>query len=506
MAISTKGRILLIFPPCLPWFQESNEIGARIDVARHELPLMPPLGILYIAAALLNAGFEVKFVDFEGEDYSLARMQALIEGMDAVGFSFATAARPMVEQIIRDIRTARPEIPIVLGGPDITLSKELMEGADVGVIGDATDRAAEVFEKVLAHADLSDCPGLLYRSGPDGRVRQSEGAIRPENLDALPQPAFHLANPDAYVISETRNGHGRLLGVPIMTSRGCPYHCAFCCCWLLTEHYHHRSVASVLDELQAMERAGYDVVFILDDTFSANRSRAEAILDGIVARGLRLIFIMYARTDTVNETLLRKMRRAGVRLLMFGLEAGTQAPLDFYRKRTTVEQNRRVVQMAHRCGLYCLGFFMLGAPMETEQDLRETIRFAESLPLDTAIFRPLYYASPTPLWHGAREKGLIGPEDLVCLCDSSRGLGRLPAASYIRLSMDATRAFQRRPTRLLRLGLKILWWRDWTFAKRFFRAKRTGRLTRQMSYGVNTSASLPKEKVSPAALWTQLTR
>lgn len=139
---------------------------------------------------------------------------------------------------------------------------------------------------------------------------------------------------------------------------------------------------------------------------------------------------------------------------------------------------------------------MMGAPMETEEQIRRTIRFAESLPLESAIFRPLYYASPTPLWCDAEEKGLIGPEELVCISDSNRGLGKLSAASYIQISLDATRAFQRKPSRFLRLAFKILWWRDWTFARRFYRVKRASRLTRQVSFGVSTPSSQLMEKAS----------
>lgn len=143
------------------------------------------------------------------------------------------------------------------------------------------------------------------------------------------------------------------------------------------------------------------------------------------------------------------MRRAGVRVIFFGLESGNQDVLDYYHKQTTVEQNRQAVELADKCGLYSQGCFILGAPIETEQHLNRTVAFAKSLPLGSASFSVLTYVRGAPLWEEARELGLLRVDEYAVLASRERGLSAFGNEEIKQKASNAIRSFYLRPLFLL---------------------------------------------------------
>ena len=183
------------------------------------------------------------------------------------------------------------------------------------------------------------------------------------------------------------------------------------------------------------------------------------------------ICIAGVRADTVDTEILKKMRHAGVTMISIGIESGNQDVLDFYNKGITLSQIKETVRLSKKLGFLVFGSFILGAPMETEEHIKRTIKFAKSLPLDMAVFSPLGYLKGSPLWEEAVAEGKIKPDEFIVASDSSRDLGNfsqdelwdwcIRAYKEFHLRYDymidqILQAFRRKDFRLLFQGVKLL--------------------------------------------------
>jgi radical SAM superfamily enzyme YgiQ (UPF0313 family) len=140
-----------------------------------------------------------------------------------------------------------------------------------------------------------------------------------------------------------------------------------------------RNPLRVVDEIEAAHRLGFEEICVDDDLFTRNRQHVSTICDEVCRRGLKFKMYIFARVDTVDPPLLRKLREAGCAMICFGLESGNQKILDRANKRTTVEKARQAVAMAKDAGISSLGSFVLGLPGETRETMEETLSFAQSL-------------------------------------------------------------------------------------------------------------------------------
>jgi len=468
-----KGKILLVFPPI------GTEMGGAVHIKG---AAVPPLGPLYLAAQLLDAGYEVQFKDFGAEKYNKADLQELVRDKDIIGLSMladlmfyydyadstlkyysggsATISeverRSSTNMIIDHIREVSPTIPIMVGGPDVSLRPRVPKKADVAVMGEADLSIVQIADTIINDGDLSKCPGVLFRDRKTGEIKQGKPYTAPTNLDAISFPARRIVDHSQYSLL----GKGLAGKVASMiTSRGCPYRCTYCAVRSTEQHrYRERSPTNVLAEIEEICASGYEFLCIADSNFLVSKKRVHAIMDGILKRNIRLRILVEGRADLVDEDLMRKMRKAGIRGLIFGFESGCQDVLDFYRKRNTVEQNRNVIWLAHKYGVYTRGNFMLGAPIETREHIKTTIDFAMQNPLDMVRFRNLFYIYGTPLWNQARKDGLVRPEELSVLSTKERKLSNFKQRELEDICSNANIGFYKRPSywiRQIRKAIKV---------------------------------------------------
>ena len=186
----------------------------------------------------------------------------------------------------------------------------------------------------------------------------------------------------------------------MQTSRGCPYTCIYCDIPSLTNgKWRFRSPEHVLGEMQQLNDRGYRSIYLTDDHFLMKRTRINDICQGIIQRKLQFKWGCEGRVDSVAVDQFDVMSRANCNFLAFGVEAGTQKILDRLDKRQTLEQIEHAVSEAKHHGIErAHGFFLVGSPGETEEDILESFRFAARLKLDTFGFNRLCVYRGTPLW------------------------------------------------------------------------------------------------------------
>jgi radical SAM superfamily enzyme YgiQ (UPF0313 family) len=155
----------------------------------------------------------------------------------------------------------------------------------------------------------------------------------------------------------------------------------------------------VIDEFKHLQENGYGAVYFVDDHFLLQPKRIESICRGINAAGVNIQWGCEGRVDSTAQHLFPAMAKAHCRTLMFGVESGSQKVLDRLKKDQTLEQVESAVDNAKAAGIEIVhGFFVVGSPDETVEDMRATFDFASRLKLDTFGFNRLCVYRGTPLW------------------------------------------------------------------------------------------------------------
>jgi len=182
-----------------------------------------------------------------------------------------------------------------------------------------------------------------------------------------------------------------------MSSTGCPYPCTFCE-QQRTDHG-ARSAKEVVAELFMLwKRHGVKEVEFFDPVITLERERVIELCQGILDKGIKIRWSARTRVDLVDEELLALMASAGCMRLYVGIESGNDDILNSYQKGFTVEQVIKGVRLIREAGIRVFGFFIIGAPEDTDETIRETIQLAKSLDLDYAQFSRLYAAPRTSLY------------------------------------------------------------------------------------------------------------
>jgi radical SAM superfamily enzyme YgiQ (UPF0313 family) len=311
------------------------------------------------------------------------------------------------------LKKQAPDTPIILGGVFATMNaKHILDDcpyADFVGVGEGEELIPDFLDN-LEHPE--NVAGLVWRSGSDVVENPDRPPIK--DLDRFPYPD-RQSLPIDYIESMP-------LDVPavlsldrfctLQSSRGCPYKCIYCDIPALTDgKWRCRSPEHVLGEMQELNDLGYRSIYLTDDHFLLKRKRIRAICDGIIDRKLEFRWGCEGRVDSIAVDQFPIMARSNCGFLAFGIEAGTQKVLDRLKKNQTLEQIERAVSEAKKHGIDTAhGFFLVGSPDETEEDIKESFRFAARLELDTFGFNRLCVYRGTPLWHEYLQRGIIDDE------------------------------------------------------------------------------------------------
>lgn len=379
-------RVILINPP----IDSVLENGHVSPVTQFLFYNSAPLGILYIAAVLEQAGHTVACIDAAAELLNIDGTVQRVEDFkpDVIGIGSFTVTFETTRKLGAALRAAMPSVPIVLGSYHVTLvPDDAMADTcfDVGVLGEGEFTMLELVEHYGGKGSLADIPGICYRiddatDARGWRLHKTAPRKKFKDLDKLPFPARHLLPPNIYrPIPVDDHSFPKFA---MVSSRGCPHACAFC--QKSRTGYRSHSPAYVVDELEHMIRdfGVRDVAFV-DSLFCANKRRVHAICDEMIRRGVhkKVSWTCSSRVEVVDKPLLQKMKDAGCWRTRFGVESGHDDVLDFISKGITTEKVRKAITAAHEVGLRPKAFFMVGHMPDTRERILATIEFAKSIPL-----------------------------------------------------------------------------------------------------------------------------
>jgi len=454
-----KFLLLHIAPP-YQIFSMSKKYKSNMSI--------PPLGLLYIARSLEDEGHTVEIIDFNYEKHPMRSLNKSIHSSDAIGINVNSLSYKKVVNTTNKIKEIETSIPIIIGGPHCCFfprrSLDDIPKADISVDGEAENVIKDITKALQGKKDYSKIHGIHYRD--NGKIKKGQSPKIIENLDSIPFPSRHLVEKYDYGMFNNKAFFKKRF-TSLITSRGCPYNCRFCTRNISTfSHFRKRSVKNIGDELEEIDQK-YNSVMIVDDNFFSDSKRIHKIMDHIIEKQLSIDFVIEGtRVDSADIELYRKMKKAGVKQLFFGIESGNQDVLDFYNKNISTDQIKKAVKLASRMGFLTTGNFILGAPIETKQHIKNTMKFACSLPLDVVLFNPLGYVHGSDLWKEAVDNGKIGTdEEYQIIADSRRGLGNFTSQELDAFCNEAFKRFYGRPTYMIRLFIRSIIRRDLRFVR-----------------------------------------
>ncbi|MBU4209229.1 MAG: B12-binding domain-containing radical SAM protein [Proteobacteria bacterium] len=332
-----------------------------------------PISLGYIASFLKSKGFGVKILSI-GQNTSLSRsaFHEIIHSFKPALVGFSAYQRIMLYIIgfAKFIKSIDNNIKIAIGGPQATFmpSAAFAELPDVDYIcrspGEITLLGiAQAIENGTPFLNLS---GVSYKDDNDAVLDtpELEGYT---DLDRYPSAYLN----DVFDYSRMREAI-------MLTSRGCPHHCIYCYTPHAFKHkisYH--SVERVIEEIRWIRKKGIKSLWFADPNISYKPSRLIEILDGILQEGIETEIWLQTRVDLVTPELLKKMKRAGVKTIAFGLESASERVLSRLGKHITLDKVAEAIRLAQKHGIEVELFTIYGLPYETFEDAVKTLEFVK---------------------------------------------------------------------------------------------------------------------------------
>jgi len=390
---------------------------ARAKNGRIRVMGFPPIGIMSLSSVLTRAGHEcVMFDQAHPEtpnDFIVGQINRREPAL--VGLSFlSTTSYPYAKMLARQIRAANAKVKLAFGGVFASLNASLVKRqcpeVDFVCRGDGEQLLLDLLARL---DDPSGVSGVTWAS--DGEIIENPSRPLDRNLDQWPFPDRESLPLD--FIESMPLDVPAVLSMErfttMQTSRGCPWPCLFCDIPIFNEgKWRARSARHVVEELEHLQQLGYGSVYFVDDHFLLQPKRIEAICTGITDRNLTIKWGCEGRVDSVAQHLFPAMARAHCRTIMFGIESGSQRILDRLEKEQTLAEVETAVTNAKCAGIEIVhGFFTVGNPDETVEDMEASFDLAARLPLDTFAFNRLCVYRGTPLWQEYVKRGLVNEAD-----------------------------------------------------------------------------------------------
>ncbi len=421
-------KVQLIFPPMVFSKFQSRQTA------------MYPLGLGYIAAVLERDGYKVGMVDCPSEGFETLvdigknryiygltenEIRERIERMrpEAVGISclFSTLEKQM-SMVARIAKEVDPNIIVICGGPHVSAFYNRVinnPNIDYCIVGEGEEKIIDLLEALNNKRPFTTLDSICYRSNDEIIYQPRTSWIK--DLDQIPYPARHLLDLEHYfkigkVQGLRLEGESSPRIAQMTTSRGCPFTCNYCAkdaTW--GSKFRTRSPNNVLDEMEHLIREyGIEHFAFQDDNLTADMKRAAKIFDGITERNFNITWEAHngLGVNYLNRELLEKMKASGCTSFTIAVESANDAILASANKPNFIKKAPSIVAIAKELGIEVRGFFMIGFPGETLEEVWNTVKYARSLQLAVSAFALVTPLPGTLLYQQCIDNGIISEQEL----------------------------------------------------------------------------------------------
>jgi anaerobic magnesium-protoporphyrin IX monomethyl ester cyclase len=390
--------------------------------------IIPNLGLGYLSSQLKKHGHSVTILDCAKLNYGYKDFKNFLDSgnFDIAGFQLFTCDFSSVLKMAGIVKEVNSDIITIAGGPHISglpehTMKEIVNldygfygEAEIGIVKFCEYISGKGKDKEKETTGKSDIPGLIFRKGDEILVNE-RNAI--ENLDSIDFPDWESIDPNTYPHAPHGTFTKSLPTAPIITSRGCPYSCTYCGVKSTTgRRLRMRSPENIISEIELLiKKYGVKEVHIEDDNFTFNRERVVEFCNLLLDKNIKINWACPngVRLDTLDEELLKLMEKSGCYSFAVGIESGSPGILKDMRRQVTVEKMReKIMLIANTTKIKMTGFLMAGYPTETIEDIKKTIKFVNSLPLNRAQYSNFLPLPGTKIFDDLMEKGEIDLKSL----------------------------------------------------------------------------------------------
>jgi len=411
-------KLMLIFPPVVFSPESPKQI-------------MPPLGIAYLAAYLRN-DYEIKLLDAAVEGY--AQESRLDNGLFCYGLSFDQIKQriidyqpdavgitclysnqfSLVSRICADIKSVSEDIVNIVGGshPNFLAKKCMTDSRiDFIVLGEGEQTFRNLLAAITNKTDYTNIDGLVFRNNDKVQINPKTKWI--EDIDSIPFPARDLLPLDKYHKINLPMGlvSQQTPAINIITSRGCPFECAFCSsCHFWGRKYRNRSVNNIIQEMRQLKDMGIKELKFFDDNLTLNKPRAKKLFQAMIDHEFNFTWNTPngIAAQTLDHQMISLMKQSGCYEITLAVESGDPEILaQVLKKPTDLKQIEDITKIIKSYEIDTYGFFIIGFPQETKAQIFKTLNFMNKLALDRVS---LFIANPLPgteIYEYCLEKGYL---------------------------------------------------------------------------------------------------
>lgn len=455
-----KKRVLLFYPPGALFQRGEDRCQQNIDDGSAQaMRACNDLG--YAAAVLLKQGYEVKLQDYQtqGDTYDvlLKDMDEFKPDMIMMSITNTTIFDDL--KVVNDLVEKYHPVVVLKGALFYAPEQSMLDMLDLehvdyligGEIDFCIGKIADyVFQGIGKPEEINN---ILYKN-EEGKMVATRFHVWDEDLDSQPFPARQLMNNALYIRPDTKEPMAT-----IQTARGCPSQCVFCLTPEISgKKVRFRSPQNVLDEMrECYEKFNIRNFFFKADTFTINPAWVKEMCELIINSDLcgKIEFTANSRVRPLQKETLELMKKAGCFLVAFGFESGSDEMLKIMRKGTTVAENLQAAKWCKEVGLKFWGYFVIGFPWETKEDILKTKKLIfQTDPdfIEVTIALPFY---GTPMYETCKQENLL--EKSVLGSDffhsSTKGTMHLSIDEVMKLRKNILLSFYLRPKYI---GRKLL--------------------------------------------------
>ncbi len=415
-----------------------------------EFQRLEPLELETVAGGI-PVGHRVQILDLGLERNPLRSYERHLKewAPDLIGFTGYSSNAWTIKRLAGSAKENAPTCTTMVGGIHATVvpADYAVDGIDLVVRGEGGTVVGEIIRRMESGRPFHFGRSVLSPRAPEFASRAAAPPPEYPPLDQVPRPRRDLVERHRYYCAWTSSDTGRLDTMfpnvaSVRTSLGCPHDCSFCVVHhAMNGKYLQRSPEDVVDEIAEIPEE--HIYFVDDETF-INRQRMERIAGLLLERGIQKRYFSWARSDTVakNTDLLRLWKKAGLSTVYVGLESLDKDRLGEYRKNTSVETNRRAIQVLRDLGITLHASFIVH-PLYTVEDFRQLEREVKALRPAEVSFTVLSPSPGSDLWMETKSQFICDPYKFYD-CTHTVLPTRLPLKQFYqhfaRLAMIALRA------------------------------------------------------------------
>ncbi|TFH23171.1 MAG: radical SAM protein [Myxococcales bacterium] len=409
-AVRARKTLVLCEPPYVFW-------DRSMDRLREGEEPIPGMGVLVLAAVARERGYDVHLIDAKNQGTSVNEIAAEIAALapDYLGLSATTISVTNAALIATAVKSAHPSVVTIVGGPHVSAIPErtldAFAGFDYGIVGEGERSLFDLLAcletldpATAAGGDaLAAVTGAVYRLA--GSVRANSAAPYIDDLDELPMPAWDLLPDFPHDFQPTILSYPRSPVASVMTSRGCPFSCAFCDRSTSGRRGRMHSVEYIVGLCRRLSNFGVRHITFVDDLFTVRKDRVRDLCEAFIGEGFTFSWSCNSHPNLLDLDTMKLMKRAGCWQIAYGIESGSQRVLDVVKREVRIPRMRETLRMTRKAGIRAKGYVMIGHPTERLDSLAETSAFLKVVELDLCQITkftpyPGTPAYPTILDHG----------------------------------------------------------------------------------------------------------